>query len=119
MDLEGAYDSLREVRGNLSKLGPTEKAKAADTLKRVDSLLAGLGKVLATKKALDKRLADIKKLSADIGVYNLALDKITAEARVLTRPAADLAKSDTPKRDFFRMANYLQRVGQETHLEAP
>jgi hypothetical protein len=61
----------------------------------------------------------VKKLNADIGFHNGALDQVTGDARTLTNATGDLAKSDTPTRDFFMMANLLKRVGQEMHLEGP
>jgi len=121
LDLQGAYDQLVKVRANLAKQGKSisaDKSKA-DALKRVDSLLPAIIKVLAVKKGLDKRLEDVKKLNTDIGSYNTVLDKVTADARSLTKVTGDLVKTDTPTRDFFMMTNLLQRVGQEMHMDEP
>jgi hypothetical protein len=56
LDLQNADDQLVKVRANLTKQGKTisaNKAKA-DVMKRVDSLLAAIAKVLAARKSLDK-----------------------------------------------------------------
>lgn len=121
LDLQGAYDQLVKVRANLTKQAKTlsaDKSKT-DTLKQVDLLLPAIQKVLVAKKGLDKRLEEVKKLGTDIGNYNAVLDKVTADARNLTKATGNLVKSDTPTRDFFMMTNLLQRVGQEMHMEEP
>lgn len=120
MDVQTAQAELLKIKANVvkDKAVLADKGKA-DAIKKLDEVLNALKPVLEKKKKIDATLASIAALKNEITAYNAALSKVTASARAAAALTRGHTKSDTPKRDFFMMTNYLTLVGQQTSIEGP
>lgn len=113
MSLDGNISNIEKRLAAVAKLGKAEtgdKVKAAWIKDVVD--VTKQAKTFNKKHDdLNKKIADAKKLASEIASYRKDYGTFIQQASKLASQSGKIG-ADTPHRDYFMIANYLNGMGQ-------
>jgi hypothetical protein len=118
VELDEVEKQVEKLRGNILKLGKSETGdkNKSSALKALDGILKQMKTFQQTKSKLDKGIKEATKLVTEIKKFKTEYSKFVQDANKVGTQLNN-CKPDTKSRDYFMLANQLQRVGQVTPLE--